>query len=153
MKIYVPTEDIEQSYRHICAGFKEVTAGGGLVSNGKGECLLIKRNGRWDLPKGHLEEGEDIENCALREVEEETGVRGLELRPLICITDHVYSINGLWHLKHTWWYDMLCTETSELKAQREEGISEAVWVSRPALPAFLANAFPSIQEVFRVAGL
>ena len=54
--------------------YLEVNAGGGLVTNTKGEFLLIRRSGLWDLPKGHQEPGEDIGATALREVEEETGV-------------------------------------------------------------------------------
>ena len=42
------------------------------------------RRGRlvWSLPKGHLEEGETPEAAAVREVEEETGIRGRVLAPL-----------------------------------------------------------------------
>ena len=98
LRIYIPSEDVEKTYRRVCAEFKEVTAAGGLVSNRRGDYLLISRNGLWDLPKGHQEPGEDIEVCAIREVQEETGVDQLELRRLICITDHVYFRGGLWHL-------------------------------------------------------
>ena len=79
-RIYIPSTDIEQSYRRICAEFKEVNAAGGLVSNRRGDFLLISRNGLWDLPKGHQEAGEDIEICAMREVQEETGVLSFSLR-------------------------------------------------------------------------
>ncbi len=151
MKIYIPTENEEQTYHRICAEFKEVTAGGGLVSNRRGDYLLINRNGLWDLPKGHLEPGEDIETCSLREVQEETGVNELEVRSLICVTDHVYFRQGLWHLKHTWWYDMLYTDPTDLTPQREEDITKAAWVARSSLPPFLTNTYPSIVEVFREA--
>ena len=80
LRIYIPTDDIENTYRKICSEFKEVNAGGGLVSNRRGDFLLISRNGFWDLPKGHQEQGEDIRTTALREVREETGVDQLELR-------------------------------------------------------------------------
>ena len=73
LRIYIPSEDVEKTYRRVCAEFKEVTAAGGLVSNRRGDYLLISRNGLWDLPKGHQEPGEDIEICAIREVQEETG--------------------------------------------------------------------------------
>lgn len=151
MKIYIPSDDEEATYRRICAEFKEVTAGGGLVSNRRGDYLLINRNGLWDLPKGHLEPGEDIETCSLREVQEETGVNELSIRGLICITDHCYIREGIWHLKHTWWYDMLYTDPTDLTPQREEDISKAAWVARSSLPPFLTNTFPSIVEVFREA--
>ncbi len=150
-RIYVPSEDIEQAYRRICSEFKEVNAAGGLVSNRRGDYLLISRNGHWDLPKGHQEAGEDIEVCAMREVQEETGVEELELRRLICITDHVYFRDNLWHLKHTWWYDMLYTNPTDLTPQREEDITKAAWVAKSSLPPFLKNTYPSIVEVFREA--
>ncbi len=37
--------------------------------------LLMKHTGRWDLPKGHVDPGETNRQCALRELEEETGIR------------------------------------------------------------------------------
>lgn len=40
-----------------------------------GKMLLIQRNGRWDLPKGKVEPGETLLQAALREVEEETGIK------------------------------------------------------------------------------
>lgn len=150
-RIYIPTDNVEWMYRRVCAEFKEVDAAGGLVSNKRGDYLLIRRGGLWDLPKGHREEGEDIQLTALREVQEETGVDKLKLRDLICITDHCYLRNEIWHLKHTWWYDMLYTDPVNLTPQTEEDISKAAWVARSSLPPFLKNTFPSIIEVFREA--
>jgi len=150
-RVYLPTEDTEKMYRRLCEEFREVNAAGGLVSNRRGDYLLISRNGLWDLPKGHQEEGEDISVTALREVQEETGVDELELRDLICITDHCYLRSGVWHLKHTWWYDMLYTNPVDLTPQREEDISKASWVAKSSLPPYLKNTYPSILEVFREA--
>lgn len=150
-RIYIPTQDVEGVYRSICAEFKEVNAAGGLVSNRRGDFLMINRNSMWDLPKGHQEDGEDISVTALREVQEETGVDQLELRSLICVTDHCYLRDGIWHLKHTWWYDMLYTDPTDLTPQREEDISKAAWVAKSSLPPFLKNTYPSIIEVFREA--
>jgi ADP-ribose pyrophosphatase YjhB (NUDIX family) len=149
--IYIPAEDPEETYRMICAEFKEVNAGGGLVSNRRGDYLLIRRNDIWDLPKGHQDPGEEISVTALREVEEETGIEGLILRGLICVTDHCYRRDGIWHLKHTWWYDMLHNDPTDLTPQKEEDISKAAWVAKSSLPAFLLNTYPSITEVFREA--
>ena len=150
-KVFIPTDDIEGTYRRICAEFKEVNAGGGLVSNRRGDFLLISRNGLWDLPKGHQDPGEEISVTALREVQEETGIDELLLRDLICITDHCYIRDGRWHLKHTWWYDMLYTNPTDLTPQTEEDITKAAWVAKSSLPAFLLNTYPSIIEVFREA--
>lgn len=150
-KVFIPTDDIEGTYRRICAEFKEVNAGGGLVSNRRGDFLLISRNGLWDLPKGHQDPGEEISVTALREVQEETGIDELLLRDLICMTDHCYIRDGKWHLKHTWWYDMLYTNPTDLTPQTEEDITKAAWVAKSSLPAFLLNTYPSIIEVFREA--
>ena len=150
-RVYLPTEDIEETYRRICNEFLEVNAGGGLVSNKRGDFLLISRNGMWDLPKGHQDPGEDIRMTALREVQEETGIDQLESRGLICITDHCYKRNDIWHLKHTWWYDMLYTDPTDLTPQTEEDISKAAWVAKSSLPPYLLNTYPSILEVFKEA--
>ena len=150
-RICIPTEDVEATYRTICAEFKEVNAGGGLVSNRRGDYLLISRNGLWDLPKGHQDPGEPIETTALREVEEETGIEDLELNDLICITDHCYKRDGVWHLKHTWWYSMIYNDPTDLTPQKEEDISKAAWVAKSSLPPYLTNTYPSIAEVFREA--
>lgn len=150
-RVCIPSSDTKGTYEAICAEFLEVNAGGGLVSNRRGDYLLISRNGLWDLPKGHQDPGEDIAVTALREVQEETGIQDIILRDLICITDHCYRRNGIWHLKHTWWYDMLYTDPTDLTPQTEEDIAKAAWVAKSSLPPYLRNTYPSIQEVFREA--
>jgi ADP-ribose pyrophosphatase YjhB (NUDIX family) len=150
-RVFVPTPDLNGTYRKICAEFKEVNAGGGLGSNRRGDFLLISRSGLWDLPKGHQDPDEPIEQTALREVCEETGISELELKDLICITDHCYRREGIWHLKHTWWYEMLYTAPADLIPQQEEDIAKAAWVAKSSLPIFLTNTYPSIAEVFREA--
>lgn len=151
MKICIPAQDQEEAYRRICAQFREVNAAGGLVRNRRGDYLLISRWNLWDLPKGHQEAGEDISVCAMREVEEETGIHELELHELICVTDHCYIRDNIWHLKHTYWYDMLYTNPTDLTPQSEEDITKAAWVAKSSLPPYLTNTFPSIAEVFREA--
>ena len=96
-RVCIVTDDIEDTYHKVCAEFLEVNAGGGLVSNRRGDYLLISRNGLWDLPKGHQDPGEDISVTALREVQEETGINDLILRELICITDHCYKRDGIYY--------------------------------------------------------
>lgn len=150
-RICIPSSDTENCYRRICAGFKEVNAAGGLVSNRRGDFLLIRRDGLWDLPKGHQERGEDITVTALREVQEETGVDHLELGDLICVTDHCYKRDGIWHLKHTWWYRMYYMAPVDLTPQTEEDITKAAWVAKSSLPPYLKSTYPSIKEVFTSA--
>lgn len=150
-KIYIPSAEPEDCYKKICEEFREVNAAGGLVENRRGDYLLIKRDGLWDLPKGHQEAGEDIMVTALREVQEETGVDDLSLGDLICVTDHCYKRNGIWHLKHTWWYRMYYLKPLDLTPQTEEDITKAAWVAKSSLPPFLKNTYPSIKEVFLTA--
>lgn len=140
--------NIETTFNEICSAFTKINAAGGLVENEKGEYLLIRRNGIWDLPKGKQEDGEDIALTALREVEEECGISGLEQKELICITRHTYRMNGNFMLKHTYWYRMVHRGEANLVPQGEEGIEECVWVAPEKLPEYLKNTYPSIKEVF-----
>ena len=133
--------------------YLEVNAAGGLVRNEKGEYLLIHRNGKWDLPKGHQEDGEDIQDTAVREVMEETGINGVKLGKYICTTNHTYFRDGKWHLKHTWWYNMQCSGDTCVAPQTEEGIDLVKWVNGKELQPYLNNTYVTIQEVFANAEL
>ena len=138
------------AYRLLCQLLRQVDAAGGLVVNGRGECLLIRRNGLWDLPKGHREPGEDIADTAAREVCEETGVQNLQMIRLVCRTDHSYRYRrgGVRYLKHTFWYEFRSDFDGPLCPQTEEGIVEAVWVPRERIAECLKNSYPCIREVF-----
>ena len=143
----------DAAFPAFCAQFQEITAGGGLVRNRKGQYLLIRRHGIWDLPKGKQEPDESIEACALREVGEECGLRHLRLGDLICITHHSYRLFGENCLKHTYWYRMSDEREEPLLPQSEEDITEARWVDGDQLPHYLEGTYPSIAEVFVSAGL
>lgn len=151
--LYIPTgAGMEQSvYKNICSEFVQINAGGGLVENENGEYLLIYRNGYWDLPKGKQEPGEDIRNSALREVGEECGLHNLELRELICITNHTYMLRGLFMLKHTYWYKMRCKSHEAPVPQTEENITKCIWVKPQELEPYMHKTYPSIIEVMRNA--
>lgn len=133
--------------------YLEVNAAGGLVTNSKGEFLLIRRSGLWDLPKGQQDPGEALDITALREVQEETGLEGLKLGKFIRVTDHTYLRNERWHLKHTWWYSMTYEGNGTPVPQCEEDITEVRWVAKSDLPIFLTQTYSTIVEVFRSMGL
>ena len=133
--------------------YLEVNAGGGLVTNSRGEFLLIRRSGLWDLPKGHQDPGEPILTTALREVEEETGIKGLVPGRFLCVTDHTYQRDEKWYLKHTWWYSMTCIEESVPVPQTDEDITEVKWVEADRIGEYLSQTYPTIVEVFRSYGL
>ena len=131
--------------------FTVIKAAGGLVKNHKGEILMIFRRGKWDLPKGKLDMGETIEACALREVEEETGLKNLELRKLLKITYHTYVQFGKHILKETHWYAMTSQGNENMVPQTEEDITETRWVKKTDLQNYLSNTFPSIAEILNHA--
>lgn len=140
-------EDLEKLKKAFFKLFMPVTAAGGLVENENGEFLLIHRRGKWDLPKGKLEKGESIQACAVREVEEETGLQNLELNELITITYHTYDEFGKHILKDSHWYRMKVSGKQELTPQTEEDILEVKWVKKKDLAKYLPEAFPSIRDV------
>ena len=126
--ILIISEDLAQLKEDFFTMYKIHRAGGGVVFNEKEEVLAIHRMGYWDLPKGKEEEGESIEQTAVREVQEETGVQTLNLGDFICDTYHTYKTkSGKRILKWSTWYKMTTTETL-LTPQAEEDIDLAVWI-------------------------
>ncbi|UQN06366.1 NUDIX hydrolase [Deinococcus sp. QL22] len=61
-----------------------VPGAGGVVFSSLGRVLLVRYrgSGAWAFPKGHVEPGETLEQTAVREVQEETGVRASVVAPL-----------------------------------------------------------------------
>lgn len=129
------------------AKFKYVEAAGGVVTNLSGELLMIQLRGRWDLPKGHVESGESSRAAALREVEEETGIRAEVVgdEPL-AYTYHTYNTYGEWELKQTTWWAMR-SKGGELKAQSEEGIAQVEWCERSTLGERIKTTYPTIKSL------
>lgn len=130
---------------------KKIIAAGGLVSNENDELLMIFRRGKWDLPKGKLDEGESIEACALREVREETGLHHLELQSFTGITQHEYFDTHIKEdvLKETHWYAMKAPGVQALAAQAEEDITEIEWVRKEILDIYLNNSYPNIVDIIQ----
>jgi ADP-ribose pyrophosphatase YjhB (NUDIX family) len=124
-----------------------VIAGGGKVYNTKGEILFIYRNDKWDLPKGKAERKETIEETALREVEEETGVKGLEIvRPLES-TYHIFKRNGKHKIKITHWFEMKTTFEGELQPELSEGITQVKWLTAEESRTALENSYANIRSL------
>ena len=151
--VAVVSSDPDAAFRTFAADFTQIEAAGGVVVNDCGEWLMIHRNGRWDLPKGHLECGERIEECAAREVEEETGVAARVVRPL-CETLHAYYFpkTARWELKRTHWYELHASGCAGLTPQTEEGIDSAVWCAPREVADNLRDAFPTIRCVAAAMG-
>jgi len=133
--------------------FKFIVAAGGTVFNSKNELLFIYRLGKWDLPKGKLEKGEDIPTCAIREVEEECNVFGLQIEKELPSSYHCYKTRkGKWALKRTYWYKMNTNYDGELVPQTEEGIEAVQWIGVSGLEKVKSNTYNSIMNVVNSIG-
>jgi ADP-ribose pyrophosphatase YjhB (NUDIX family) len=147
--LYFVTDDVPETWTHVRSLFEPRVAAGGWVVNPAGEVLMIFRNRRWDLPKGHREAGESLEATALREVAEECGLGGLQLRRFLTTTYHLYAEESRMYLKSTDWFAMDYNGTEEPVPQTAEGISHVEWIPAARLPDVLSSGYASLSEVFR----
>lgn len=122
-----------------------VIAGGGKVVNDKGDVLFIYRNDKWDLPKGKAEGNETIEETALREVEEETGVSGLSITKPLETTYHIFKRNGKHKIKITYWFEMKSSYNGILSPQENEGITKVAWLNQEECTKALDNSYANIK--------
>ncbi|GAC1398098.1 MAG: hypothetical protein NVSMB63_18350 [Sediminibacterium sp.] len=131
-----------------------IIAAGGLVQNEQQELLMIYRRGKWDLPKGKLDKGENIEDCAVREVMEETGLVYVDRGELIAVSHHPYFDPYLEEevVKETYWYAMRVKGNQPLIPQAAEDITSIKWVKGKDLEACLADSYDNIVSVVRKAG-
>ena len=124
--------------------FKFAPAAGGLVLINK-SIVAIERNGKADLPKGHIEKNEQTDIAAMREVEEETAIKNLSIIKQLPSSHHCYLLNGQWTLKKTSWFLMKSDDDFKPKPQEEEGISRVYLINEDNVKDFLENTYPSIR--------
>ncbi len=134
----------------VVSEFKYQLAGGGIVENKKDKILLMKRLGKWDLPKGKRDKGENIEECALREIEEETGAKKLSVVSSFAETYHTYYRNEKWIIKHTHWYIVKCEKDDELSPQMEEDIEQVAWVDFDTIDVLNIDTYPAIRKLLKL---
>ncbi|RQO31371.1 NUDIX hydrolase [Taibaiella sp. KBW10] len=145
--IIIEDIDIDTIQKELNNYFQPITAGGGVVRNPEGDVLMIYRRGKWDLPKGKLDEGEEIKDCAIREVIEETGLPEVSLGKDICQTYHIYTERKKDIIKTTYWYHMSVKDAYDLIPQAEENIVEAKWVPVEKINDYLKLSFNGIKDV------
>lgn len=129
--------------------FKVILAAGGVVLNQQKDILFIHRRGKWDLPKGKLDDKESLEVCAVREVKEETGLKEVKLIEPLLTTYHTYDESGKHILKESHWYLMHADAKQALKPQTEEDITEIKWVPQNELEPYLKNSFVLIKDILK----
>ncbi|MDZ7933810.1 MAG: NUDIX domain-containing protein [Emticicia sp.] len=126
--------------------YKVVKAAGGVVFNEEQKILMMYRLGKWDLPKGKRDDNEKAKQTALREVEEECGIK-VQLTQKLCTTWHTYTMGTRKILKRTKWYRMNCTDESAMQPQMEEGIEKLEWMTEKEVQTALLNSYSSIRYV------
>lgn len=145
------TGDKEKVWRVFSSFFLFIEAAGGLVENPKGKLLLIYRNGYWDLPKGKMEKGESPDECALREVEEECGIKQLKIVRQLPLTHHIFLKHDKECLKRTYWFRMLCSDTTKPDPQTSEGIEKAEWMGKTKVKELLNLMYPALRDIASIS--
>ena len=149
-KAVIINENFEDAWNAFTQNFILIEAAGGVVQNSEKELLFIFRRGKWDLPKGKMEAGEDAETCANREIEEETGTSNLRLIEKITDTYHVYQEGEKKVLKISHWYYFTSDTKQELIPQTEEDITLIEWIAKENLIKPLNNTFHNIKDVIEI---
>ena len=144
--LYHPKE--EKLWKFMTKHFPLVEAAGGMVVHHNSKILFIYRNKKWDLPKGKINKNEMMIDGAVREVMEETGVKDLIVKKNLSHTYHIFSRNGKYRLKKTYWYLMSTSYNGMLSPQTDEGITLAQWKTKEEVPKLLKNAYENIKILF-----
>lgn len=137
----------EQLFQGLKDKLTYLIAAGGVVTF-EDKFLLIHRLNKWDLPKGKMEEGEDPQGCALREVEEECNISELEIHAPLPSTFHIYKDRkGNIILKETFWFSMQTTHEGKPSPQTEEGIEAVKWMRKEEIKSVIPNTYASLKPL------
>lgn len=146
-KIFILTLNSHNLFNRLLNETKLIKAGGGMVLNTHNQLLMMKRNNKWDMPKGKAEKGENIRQTAIREVEEECGITGLKIIKKLSLTYHIYFEKERWILKKSSWYQMFTDDTTTPVPQLNENITEVVWLSKEEVEQRLPDAYSNIKDI------
>lgn len=112
-----------------------------------GKLLLVKRGREpykdcWDIPGGFVEEGEEGEAAALRELFEETGLHAKNLRFLGALSDRYGTDRAAFTFNLFW----VATCTNPVDAKAASDVSDIAWLDRSELPSADALAFDCVPR-------
>ena len=143
------TDNTEAIYEIIEGWYdKFILAAGGAVLNDHNEVLVIFRNVKWDLPKGKVEKGEQVELGAIREVMEETGLENVKIVSKLPKTYHTYLLKGKRVLKETYWF-LMASNDEEIRPLAKEGIKKVEWLPESGLDKVMSNTYENIKLILR----
>ena len=142
--IFLCYERVDAVFKMFKSLFLNIEAAGGLVRNERNELLMIFRLGKWDLPKGKIEKNESSETAAIREVNEETGLKYLQIIKVLEPTYHLYDVNDKHFLKKTFWYEMKSDDQTKPIPQTNEGITKIVWLDKNGVGSAMLNTYYSL---------
>jgi len=132
---------------------REISSGGVVYRRHKGrtEAALIRTRDKWRLPKGHVEEGEGLQETALREVREEAGLEGRVVAKLGDITywytNRTKEGKTIRIFKRVYFYLIRCLKGDVRR--HEEEVEEARWL--PIEEAVKKLSYPTERETMRKA--
>jgi ADP-ribose pyrophosphatase YjhB (NUDIX family) len=150
--LHIISSKPNEAFDHFVKSLFLIEAAGGIITNEHREWLIIKRSGVWDLPKGKIDPGETSQIAAIREVKEETGIESVSIIKELTPSYHIYPMDHEWVFKKTYWYLMLGSK-GRLKPQKEEKISEAVWMNENSVKKIANGMYPSLLHVIIEAGV
>jgi len=148
-QLYLYSADLDSLWQQFSSKFKIIKAAGGKVFNAQNEILFIFRNNKWDLPKGKIEKGEEIKEAAIREVEEETGVKQLKIIKPLDSTYHIYKRKENYIFKISYWFEMSTNFVSDLEPQLEEGITKVAFLNEHQIRRAMKNTYANIKLLFK----
>jgi 8-oxo-dGTP pyrophosphatase MutT (NUDIX family) len=149
----IPNAEMKNPIDLFLREFSVLEAAGGVVLNTQNELLMIERFRVWDFPKGKMEKNENCREAAVREVEEETGVNGLEIVNELPTTFHIYRFRNEWIVKKTYWFLMSTRFAGTLNPQVEEDILRAEWVPNSKVLEYISNSYASLKELVLSSGI
>ena len=150
--IVISGDNIAELWKNFKKEFIQIKAAGGIVTDSHNRILVIKRLGYWDLPKGKIEKRETKKEAAIREVEEECGISGIEAKKEIGSVFHIYRSpfhpepNNL-VLKETTWFEMFYPGNGTPQPQTSESIEEVRWMKINELDDFFSSTYPNLIEL------
>lgn len=150
INIYGP--NIQHIWKMFRINFTEVGAAGGLVMHcSSGRYLFIEKKGKLDLPKGHIEPGEEAEKCALREVSEEAGIHGHNIIKPLVPSYHTYTWENISYLKKTSWFLMRYEGEMITEPQIKEGITKVEWLLPDEISKIKSTAWLSLMDMINTS--